>query len=145
MGKNRPKPLSKENEHVLANIVRKEIGANTNMREAARTLVKYFVARYEEAYDEILPLNRARAVMYLKRALIWCGGDNEEVEKIIDFLIGNWSRIKDELDLNGRPTVNLLGSANLFHRIRSLRNDGFQKTGRVKSRYVEDESPHEGW
>ncbi len=143
MERNKPSKAAKASSLILADVVCKELGTDRCMREPARRLVKYFVERYETQFNDILPLNRARATLYLKRVLLWCHDSEQEARDIIDFLFDKWPAIKNQLQIVGRPSVSILGSASFFHQIYALKHDGFKRS--VKSRFIEDESPSEGW
>lgn len=133
-----------EHRAVLSQSVRQELGSNGDMQKIAQGLVKVLISEYEEAFKEILPLNRRHATTYMVRALMWCGNEPAEVESLVRFVVRQWQEIKDTVGLQGRPSIRLFGSAELFQRLRGLQKDGFAR-GQVKHRFTEDSSPREGW
>ena len=125
--------------------LRKTLGTDAKMRKNAYELVKVFVSEYEDAFQDIAILNRRYATAMMKRAYAWCGEDSEKLAGLIRFVVENWDDIRNEIGLEGRPSVGLFGSATLFHRICDLQAYGIKKKTDVKARFVEDTSPAVGW
>lgn len=128
---------------VLVFALRKELGTCERLRMNARELVKLFQSLYERKYGDILPLSRATASTYMRRAFVWCGEDAERLKGIIKWVIDDWETISSSLSLTGRPSISLFGSAELFHRVRDLRETPARVS--TKHRVSSDASPAEGW
>lgn len=129
---------------LLTQQIRKRLGTDKNMRSDAAELVKVFIREYEKTFQEVLPTNRTVATTYMKRALIWCSGNPDELKKVILFLIGDWDRVKSSMNLVGKPSIRLIGSADLFNSIRAFQQSGVATVG-TKARFSEDSSPSVGW
>jgi len=133
-----------DHKSILAYEMRKVLGTDKTMRPQAREFVKLFEKLYEREFSEILPMNRRVATAYMKRAFVWIGEDSDKFSALIQFVVEKWTPIRRELCFTGKPSVSLFGSAKCFQRIRDLHQDGFSR-GDVKQRFIEDDSPDEGW
>lgn len=135
--------IAHELNSVLVFALRKELGTCERLRMNAREFVRLFQSLYERKYTDILPISRATASTYMRRAFVWCGEDKAKLEGIIRWVVEDWETIRSALSLSGRPSIGLFGSAELFHRIRDLRETPV--TVSTKNRVTADASPAEGW
>jgi len=97
-----------------------------------------FSAEYLKMYGVKPPLivdgrttnEYATTYVYISRAVKW-SKSAKEVMDVVKFMFANWSKIRDGLGLDGRPSFNMLGSSKLWPRIVCCMTEGIpeRRTG----------------
>lgn len=88
--------------------------------------------------------------VYIGRAIKW-SSSAEEVLQVLNFIFDKWDAIKDNFDISGPPTLNMIGSSKLYPRFVSCMKDGipmkkikYDRTG-VVDRYKGSGTKDETW
>jgi hypothetical protein len=129
----RPKSrLSNESKRALAS----EAGLLTRERKSTSVVLDVFKHRYQVKFHEPYPVDvgdgsdESRRSAYRKvyamlgRFITYCDESTEHACEVIHLLIDEWDKVKLALALEGRPTVNLLGTAAIVRKLK-----GYLKTG----------------
>jgi hypothetical protein len=91
----------------------------------------------------------ATAYVYIGRAIKW-SSSNQEVIDVMSFMFENWDELRSSIGLDGRPTLNMIGSSRLYPRFISCMQDGIPKRrakydrSGITDRY-DGESEDVGW
>jgi len=124
----------------------------------SREVLKSYASRYRSMFSADPPMLEeglrdtgfAKAYVYIGRAAKWAGSRTVLIE-VIEFTFDNWEELKSALRLDGRPTLNMFGSAKIFPRLLSAKSDGIPKRkpkfdrSSVTDRVDQDAEKDSGW
>ena len=111
-------------------------------------LLKFYVSKYMEKYDEKPVLAWAKATVMFRHVLRYVGDDYNEAQEIITFVFEKWDKIRVTCKIpDTRPLIGTVASSYWFAKFHSLYRDGGQLVGiSIKDRVAVTSSDKEiGW